>query len=84
MCAYVAWVANGKNNHDFTHFPEECNFDENRLLAIVNEFAKATYQCFVNEEIESNLFKKDKKYLELRDYLDGYDLIESIILKLFM
>ena len=84
LCAYIAWVANRKNNNDFTYFPEECNFDENRLLAIVNEFAKATYQCFVNEEIESNLFKKDKKYLELRDYLDGYDLIESIILKLFM
>ncbi len=84
LCAYVAWVANGKNNDDFTDFPEECNFNENRLLALVNEFAKATYQCFANEEIESNLFKKDKKYLELRDYLDGYDLIESIILKLFM
>lgn len=84
LCAYVAWVANEKNNDDFTNFPEECNFNENRLLALVNEFAKVTYQCFANEEIESNLFKKDKKYLELREYLDGYDLIESMIQKLFM
>ena len=83
LCAYVAWVENGRNNDDFTNFSEKCSFNENILLALINEYAKAKYQCFENEEIESNLFKKDKKYLELREYLDGYDIIEAMIHKLF-
>lgn len=83
LTAYIAWVANGKNNDDFLHFPNICNWDDKLLTAIINDFAKATLQCFSKEEIESNLFKKDKKYLELRDYLDNNKIFHDMIMGLF-
>lgn len=83
LCAYIVWVANGNRNDDFSKFPENCTWDEKKLMFIINEFVKAVIAYFPNEEIESNLFKKDKKYLELRDYLDKNKLINSMINSLF-
>ncbi len=83
LCAYIAWIVNGKNNQDFSEFPDQCNWDENRLLDIINEFTNETYQYFIKEEIESNLFKKDKKYIELRDHLDKCEPLETMIMEMF-
>lgn len=84
LCAYIVWVANGKNNDDFSCFPQKNNMEDEILMIIINEFAKATMSCFFKEEIDSNLFKKDKKYIELREYLDKNEILQSAIMKLFI
>lgn len=83
LTAYIAWVANGKNCDDFTNFPEKLKLDNNLVAEIVREFARAAYECFENDEIESNLFKKDKKYIELRECLDTNDHMQEMIKGLF-
>ena len=40
--------------------------------------------CFGIEEIDSNLFKKDKAYVQLREYLTTLSFLDELIQKLFI
>jgi len=83
LTAYIVWVANKKQIEDFSSFPDELIWDDKLVEIIKNEFAKAVIACFKREEIDSNLFKKDKSYLELRDYLSKLFVLDTTIQKLF-
>lgn len=83
LTAYIVWVANKKQIEDFSSFPDELIWDDKLVEIIKNEFAKAVIACFKREEIDSNLFKKDKSYLELRDYLSKLSVLDATIQKLF-
>ena len=83
LTAYIVWVANKKQIEDFSSFPDELIWDDKLVEIIKNEFAKAVIACFKLEEIDSNLFKKDKSYLELRDYLSKLFVLDTTIQKLF-
>lgn len=83
LTAYIVWVANKKQIEDFSSFPDELIWNDKLVEIIKNEFAKAIIACFRREEIDSNLFKKDKSYLELRDYLSKLFVLDTTIQKLF-
>lgn len=83
LTAYIVWVANKKQIEDFSSFPDELIWDDKLVEIIKDEFAKAVIACFKREEIDSNLFKKDKSYLELRDYLSKLFVLDTTIQKLF-
>lgn len=83
LTAYIIWVANKKQIEDFSSFPDELIWDDKLVEIIKGEFAKAVIACFKCEEIDSNLFKKDKSYLELRDYLSKLFVLDATIQKLF-
>ena len=83
LTAYIVWVANKKQIEDFSSFPDELIWNDKLVEIIKNEFAKAIIACFKREEIDSNLFKKDKSYLELRDYLSKLFVLDTTIQKLF-
>lgn len=83
LTAYIVWVANKKQIEDFSSFPDELIWDDKLVEIIKNEFAKAVIACFKREEIDSNLFKKDKSYSELRDYLSKLFVLDTTIQKLF-
>lgn len=83
LTSYIVWVANKKQIEDFSSFPDELIWDDKLVEIVKNEFAKAVMVCFKSEEIDSNLFKKDKAYLELRNYLSKLLVLDNAILKLF-
>lgn len=83
LTAYIVWVANKKQIENFSSFPDELIWDDKLVDIIKNEFAKAVFSMFKKEEIDSNLFKKDKAYLDLRDYLSKPQILDTTIQKLF-
>ena len=84
LTAYIVWVANKKQIIDFSLFPDELNWNEKNVDIIKGEFAKAVMGCFGIEEIDSNLFKKDKAYVQLREYLTTVSFLDELIQKLFI
>ena len=84
LTAYIVWVANKKQIGDFSSFPDELNWDEKNVDIIKDEFAKAVIGCFGIEEIDSNLFKKDKAYVQLREYMTTISFLDDLIQKLFI
>ena len=83
LTAYIIWIENKKQNEDFSSFPDSYFWD-NKLIGIIkNEFAKGIMTCFGSQAIDSNLFKKDKVYLDLREYLSKQPALDNAIYKLF-
>lgn len=83
LTAYIIWIENKKQNEDFSSFPDSYFWD-NKLIGIIkNEFANGIMTCFGSQAIDSNLFKKDKVYLDLREYLSKQPALDNAIYKLF-
>lgn len=77
LTAYLVWYINGKTDEDFSEFPSQCDIsDDKKMEDLVNEYGKSAFTYFKKvkklkeEEIESNLFKKDTVYKEMREYFD--------------
>lgn len=91
LTAYMVWIANNKNNEDFTGFPKKCDLmNEAWLDSLINEYGKIVFKYLTiikglnEEEIDSNLFKKDSTYRELREYLDkNCDSLQRMIEGIF-
>lgn len=77
LTAYLVWYINGKTDGDFSEFPSQCDLsDDLKIEDLIHEYGKSAFTYFKKvkklkeEEIESNLFKKDTVYKEMREYFD--------------
>lgn len=82
LCSYIAWVA-CEGNDDFSRFPSEIKKDKKLVISIKKRIAKIIEATCNQQTVDSNYFKKDKTYIELRKELDKDDKLKNEIKKLF-
>ena len=83
LCSYITWVANGGAD-DFSNFPDKIQKSSKLIISIKKRVAKIIKNTCSEKTIDSNYFKKDKMYRELRAELDKDDELKQEIKKYFI